>query len=154
MSKEKPIVHLRVYLASGNGNTVSYDANKKVLNENILVKLVHDTLEWYNYLKHLKVNGFVKCTVENVLQNKKKIDSAKFQKEVDKAFEPIKHELTPEQKKIAELEAKIEELAKGQGSDDKLTKARAEYQEVVGKQAFHGWDIETIKAKIQEEKSK
>lgn len=39
----------------------------------------------------------------------------------------------------------------GVGVDD-LTHLRKEYQEVVGKRAFNGWDAETLKAKIAEAK--
>ncbi len=37
------------------------------------------------------------------------------------------------------------------GVDD-MTQLRKEYQEVVGKRAFNGWDAETLKAKIAEAK--
>lgn len=33
---------------------------------------------------------------------------------------------------------------------DELSALRAEYQEVVGKRAFHGWDAETLRQKIAE----
>ncbi|HZG65694.1 MAG TPA: hypothetical protein VEZ12_03070 [Herpetosiphonaceae bacterium] len=33
-----------------------------------------------------------------------------------------------------------------------LTALRAEYQRVVGKRPYHGWDAETLKAKIAEAK--
>ena len=35
---------------------------------------------------------------------------------------------------------------------DDLPTLRAEYQTVVGKKPFHGWDAETLKAKIAEAK--
>ncbi|OWJ71383.1 hypothetical protein CDV50_10275 [Haematobacter massiliensis] len=35
---------------------------------------------------------------------------------------------------------------------DDLPTLRAEYQTVVGKKAYHGWDAETLKAKIAEAK--
>jgi hypothetical protein len=35
-----------------------------------------------------------------------------------------------------------------------ITTVRAEYFDVVGKRAFNGWDIETLKAKIAEAKAK
>lgn len=34
--------------------------------------------------------------------------------------------------------------------DDDLTDLRAEYQDVVGKRAYHGWDRETLLVKIAE----
>nr|WP_278374927.1 hypothetical protein [Brucella anthropi] len=39
----------------------------------------------------------------------------------------------------------------GEQTDD-LGKLRKEYQEVVGKRAFNGWDAATLKAKIAEAK--
>lgn len=41
------------------------------------------------------------------------------------------------------------DTAPGDGHDgDDLTAMRAEYQEVVGKKAFHGWDADTLREKI------
>lgn len=34
--------------------------------------------------------------------------------------------------------------------DDALTALRAQYQDVVGKRPFHGWDAETLREKIAE----
>ena len=34
--------------------------------------------------------------------------------------------------------------------EDELTELRAEYQEVVGKRAYHGWDADTLREKIAE----
>ena len=36
--------------------------------------------------------------------------------------------------------------------DDEITALRAEYQDVVGKKAFHGWDAGTLRDKIAEAK--
>ena len=36
--------------------------------------------------------------------------------------------------------------------DDDITSLRAEYQDVVGKKAFHGWDADTLRDKIAEAK--
>lgn len=37
--------------------------------------------------------------------------------------------------------------------DEELSRLRAEYQEAVGKRAFHGWDAETLRQKIAEARS-
>ena len=37
--------------------------------------------------------------------------------------------------------------------DDDLAALRAEYQDVVGKKAFHGWDSDTLRDKIAEAKA-
>lgn len=34
--------------------------------------------------------------------------------------------------------------------EDELAELRAEYQEVVGKRAYHGWDADTLREKIAE----
>ena len=36
--------------------------------------------------------------------------------------------------------------------DDDITSLRAEYQDVVGKKAFHGWSADTLRNKIAEAK--
>lgn len=36
------------------------------------------------------------------------------------------------------------------GASDELATLRAEYQSAVGKRAFHGWDVNTLRAKIAE----
>ncbi len=41
---------------------------------------------------------------------------------------------------------------KGGSKAPELDALRADYQETVGKRAYHGWDIETLKAKIVEAK--
>lgn len=42
--------------------------------------------------------------------------------------------------------------SQGTDQNDDLSDLRAEYQEVVGKRAFHGWDAETLREKIAEAK--
>lgn len=37
-----------------------------------------------------------------------------------------------------------------QRDDDELSRLRAEYQDVVGKRPFHGWDADMIRQKIAE----
>jgi hypothetical protein len=37
--------------------------------------------------------------------------------------------------------------------EEELKALREEYQDVVGKRAYHGWDAETLKAKIAEAKA-
>lgn len=164
MSKQNPIVHLRVYRPFGQSKGISYDENRKVQNENILVKLNHGVLEWNNYLKHIHANGFVKAIVEKVMKGDKEIDKKAYQDEVDKAFKPVEAPLTADQKRIADLEAKLEKLTNGSndqsggkgskdGSDDgndDLKDLKVKYEEVFGKKPFNGWDTDTIKKKIEE----
>lgn len=163
MSKQKTVVHLRVYKGNGRNEELSYDENRKVQNENILVKLTHDTLEWLNFIKNLKVLGYVKPTVEKVIEGKEENKElvATIQKEVDSVNKPAEKEMTVEQKRIAELEAKLDALMNGgkapkapnkevKDADDSLDAIRAEYEKVVGKKPFHGWDEATLKQKMEE----
>lgn len=136
MAITKQIVHLRVYKSSGFGNQISKGEDGKIQNENYPVKVIHNTVEWANYLKYIGIHGFVKVEVEKVMQpikdgyeEVKEFDAIK--KEVENALNPkAKTELTPEQKRIAELEAKLEALISSgkkeskTDSDDELSKAR------------------------------
>lgn len=164
--EKKPIVHLRVY----RGGDLNYTADGKIKNENQSVKITHDTVEWSNFLRHLKSNQYGKVEVEKVLDplkmnektelepisDKDKLEAIK--KEVSKAFNGPENEvvLTPEQKKIAELEAKLDALTnKGDKKepndvDDELSKAREEYVKVFGKKGHHSWSVEEINQKIKE----
>jgi len=171
---EKPIVSLRVY----RGKQVNYDENGKIRNENQTIKITHDTREWVNQLKHLRANGYVKVDVEEVyfLREEKgkqikvpygDIDSVK--KDVEKAHSVTsKEQLTPEQKKIAELEAKLEafigaskkstttpkKVAEISNPDKDLKKQlMTEYKELKGKRGAPMWSIEDYKQKIAELKS-
>ncbi|MEN8122211.1 MAG: hypothetical protein ABFS35_17830 [Bacteroidota bacterium] len=166
----KAVVHLRVYRNNGRDNQISYNADGSVQNENILVKLTYNTLEWTNYLKHLLVNGFVKVKVEKVIGE---ADVKAIEKEVEKAMHPkVEVVLSPEQKKIADLEAKLDSLmGKSDKSEKKVTvfeveenpiedievdaekvetieEIRKQYKEKLGKRAFPGWSIEELKEKM------
>lgn len=53
-------------------------------------------------------------------------------------------------------ESKKDDSSKNEGSKDSkndLDAIKAEYEEVVGKKPFHGWDAATLKDKIKEAKS-
>ncbi len=108
---KKPIVHLRVY----KGLQLFYDANGKVMNPNQIVKLTHDTIEWKNFIKNLTSLGFNSIKVEKLLSGDT-LEEIKISKEISEEVENIfkkkETELTPDQKRIADLEAKIEALTK------------------------------------------
>lgn len=40
--------------------------------------------------------------------------------------------------------------AEAEQQDDELSELRAQYQDVVGKRAYHGWSAETLREKIAE----
>lgn len=177
---KKPIVRLRVY----KGQKMSFDETGRPQNENQKVTLTHDTVQWTNYLKNLRANGFIKVDVENVQY----IDSVKgddgffsdvvtpceqsliddIRHEVKTAFEFTVAVQTPEQKKIAELEAKINALASGSAkvyekpvkeikveaeevkteSKEDISDLRAEYEKKFKKKPFYGWDADKLKEKL------
>lgn len=157
MTGKKPIVKIRVY----RGAELNYNAEAVVKNENHLVSLQHNTKSWVLFMKNLKLNGYCKVTVDSVWSEVKKgeynevKDIKAISKEVEDAFiGKDKIVLTPDQKKIADLEAKLEALinAKTPTNEDKegVDKLRAEYKELYGKIAFNGWDAEKLKEKIEE----
>ena len=164
---KNPIVYLRVYHSNGRDQKVNYSKDGEVQNENILVSLEYNTLAWSNYLKYIKAMGFVKVIVEKINGEG---NMAEIKKEVYNAFNNIsKKPLTDDQKRIAELEAKINSLAGksnekdtdvkgekeaftdrgGNFQSDDLAEVKAEYQKVFGKKPFHKWDIDQLKDKIK-----
>ena len=44
----------------------------------------------------------------------------------------------------------VAEAADADKEEDELTELRSQYQEAVGKRAYHGWDAETLREKIAE----
>ena len=97
------------------------------------------------------------------------IDSGKevLEKVTDKDFiESVKNEvkeafnvseeslMTPEQKKIKELEAKLNSLIdSGDEGKTNIQKLRSEYYELAGKRCSPRWDEQTLEQKIQELKA-
>lgn len=41
-------------------------------------------------------------------------------------------------------------VARAEKEDDELAELRAQYQEAVGKRAYHGWNADTLREKIAE----
>lgn len=158
--EKKPIVHLRVYKGELN-----YTSDGKIKNENQSVKIQHNTVEWFNFMKYLNANQYSKVGVDRVLNGSTMEplkDYKEIEEEVKKAFEGQDKEiqLTPDQKRIAELEAKIEGLMKASKpvksdvvvpkEDNELQEARKEYQKVFGKKGHHSWTVDQLKEKIAE----
>lgn len=130
----KRVVWLRVY----RGKEVLTKSDGSISNENQLVKLTHDTLEWNNYLSGLKATPYCKVEVVKVLQPSEKIITTEERKGLEtvktKSLETtyeeldipddIKNEilvahkgnqnvvLTSDQKEIAELKATVKALVK------------------------------------------
>lgn len=170
---KKPIVELRVY----RGAEMNYDANGIVKNENQTVTLEYQSRSWVLFMENLSRNGYCNVVVEkayNPIEGgyEEIKDIAYLTNEVTKNFKNVKEvEMTPEQKRIAELEAKLEKLL-GNSADIAFKEeikeqvnvavkdeqdrdaVVAEYTEKVGKKPFGGWDIETIKQKQAEHLAK
>ena len=176
---KKPVISLRVY----RGKQMSYDAQGNVQNENQLIKLTHDTKEWTNFMKNLITNGYLKVDVADVkLVDKVKDEDGFFRdvisqyddkemimKEVEMVFKAqTQVPLTPAEKRIAELEAKINKLlaqseeaviveeqkAKkvSKKADKKVMEGlRIDYADLNGgKKAFPGWGEDQLREKILE----
>lgn len=163
MTGKKPIVKIRVY----RGSEMNYDASGKVKNENFLISVEHGTNLWKLTMKNLRLNGYCKVDVDSVWDLNKngdyieREDTGVIKKEVKNTFEFEKViKLTPDQERIAKLEAMIEKLTKGQEDEveedvedvSELDKARQEYEKLFEKKVFHGWSIEQLREKIQQKK--
>ena len=165
---KKPIIKLRCY----RGSELNYTAEGKVKNENNLVSLAHGSKNWVIFMKNLSLNGFCKVEVEKAFNDlgESKYEEIKdleiYKEEVSKSFKSEKEvALTPDQKRIAELEAKLEAFMSG-NTDKKEVKTekvetktesniddvKKEYEKIVGKKPFYNWDKATLLEKIAEAK--
>jgi hypothetical protein len=160
----KKVIWLRIY----RGNEILKRENGTIKNENSKVALTHNTLEWKLYLEHLRANPFCKVVVEKVLEQK---DGKYVELEIPKSIEDevrIAHlgdqtvKLTPEQKRIAELEAKLDallslKLVDGDKKEDikvvdeDLEDLKSKYKEQEGKEVPNNKknDKEWIKNKLK-----
>ena len=142
---QKRIVHLRVY----RGERLSFDANGKVQNENHLVKTHEDSQEYKNLLTSLKISGYCKVEVDNVLKleggSYNEVDAPDIAKEVKEAFEAPRQEkeLTPDQKRIAELERKLEAVLTGK--KEKPKKKKVETPEIYVPELPKGKTLDDLK---------
>ena len=132
---QKRIVHLRVY----KGKELNFDENRKVRNENHLIKSREDSNEFKSVLQFLPNNNYCKVEVEKVFtvsvdektgkESYQETDGNDIKEVVQKAFSnKPKAELTSEQKRIAELEAKIEALSNGKTQPKKEVVSEGEKQ--------------------------
>lgn len=186
MSKPKTFVHLRIY----KGNKILKDENGVIQTENQIVKIQAGTVEFERYMKNLPVSGYgkveiVKCVEVKGVGENQVVTEVETPKEVTALYNAIfvakqEEALTPEQKRIKELEERLARLEGGNSqplpSDAKpeipetpeppqapeedenaLTpkqKLRAEYKELTGKHAPGVWDEEKIAFEIESIKNK
>jgi len=174
---QQKIIHLRIYKAKAGFAGIAKSETGKVLNENQLVKMKTNTLEWDNWLKHLLSDGIIKIDCVGYFLKMNEDDSGFIYEDVDEAMrneidnalhKKVDVKLTSEQKRIQELEKKIDALmSNGKAKkpvkevekpvkipvkdieSNGLDEAKAEYKKVFGKKAHHSWSIEKIKEKIE-----
>jgi len=145
-NNKKPIVHLRIF----KGQELLYDGYGNVKTPSQIVKLTHDTVEWKNFLKNLTASGYGMAKVEKVLQEVDgKFDEvsipSEIVKEVENVFKAPEKELTPEQKRIADLEAKLEAITKGnkpQKGIDLLADLKAKYKSMTDAIPNPDWTVQ------------
>ena len=168
------IITLRLYKGKE-----TYNKEGKLTSTNQLYKISHNTFDWEAFKKTiaftfsraevLEVNEqIVKMEEEEVLGKKvpvarysyvKKEVTEELKREIDVIFNGEEKKMTPQEEKIANLEAVVKELQKNSkpkedkdiqsdGKED-LEKARKEYMDAFeGKKPFHGWDADTLRNKI------
>lgn len=181
------LVKLRVYKGKE-----SYDKQGNLISDSQTVKLFHGTLEWNNFKKNAKViytNAVVeglfneKVTIKTETIKGKEVENQEFEYISKEIPQELKDEvrymfeneviLSPEERRIQELEAKLDALMNGSKSkketkkaesktetkepntevDEELEVLRDEYKEVVGKKPSHLMKAETLRNKINEAKS-
>jgi hypothetical protein len=110
---KKPIVKLRVY----RGKQMNYNKDGSVQNENQLISVEHNSMQWKLTMKTLSIMGYCEVSVDHVLEDKNgewekndtKIES--YNKEVSDAYNPkSKIAKTADQLRIEQLEAQNKEM--------------------------------------------
>lgn len=120
--KTKPYVKLRIY----KGSEKLTNSKGVVVNENQLVSLQWNTLEWSNYFKYISGAGFGIIEVEKCYDEAgdKEIETPEeITNFVANVFKTTEKELTPEQKQILDLQKQNEEMSKKMDAILKANKA-------------------------------
>ena len=147
---QKSVVHLRVFEPYGNSATIAYDRGGAILNKNQLVKIMHSTLEWDNYLKNIKFLGIVDVKVERLIIKNAEgewVDSEESKLE-------YQHELNVARFGKENADAMRSELEKEyEIPKTELEVLKDEYKELFNKKVHHTWSEELIKEKINEFKT-
>lgn len=149
----------------------SYDAMGMPKFETIDTTL-EDGAQFNKFIKYLPYQNYIPSDLEivKVVKDKEEIDKTDWQKVLNSAIGGMtKVEPTIEEKynsekarndelleRLAKLEAMLEPKnqliesiePKIEIKLSELDQLREEYQEKVGKRPYHGWDIETLKQKI------
>jgi hypothetical protein len=131
---KKPIVKLRIY----RGKQMNYNKDGSPQNENQLISVEHNSMEWKITMKTLSIMGYCQVEVDHVLEDssngweKKKDGIESFSKEVAEAYSPkSKIVKSPDQLRIEQLEAQNKEmLAKMESFMANKSNAKKEVKEV------------------------
>lgn len=163
----RKVVHLQVY----RGKSLNYDKAGNITTEGSLIKLLYGDLQYYNFLRSLRANGCifedgkassglkkvfqVKWNGEENREDAEEVTDAKtlnaIREELDRYYDLPKAELTPDQQRIADLEAKVAALtAGGIGEEDLI---REEYERVIGKKPAASKKLEAMKQEIADKKA-
>lgn len=104
---DEATVILRVYKGKK-----AYDENGKMISQNQKVSLPYGSKEWHNFVMHAPMVGFTAIDVTDILVKGKsdKTHIATLQLEHQAAFGKREEVLTPDQKRIKELETEMAEL--------------------------------------------
>ncbi|MDV3630463.1 hypothetical protein CMU57_02105 [Elizabethkingia anophelis] len=177
MNRTKLAVHLLVFYGK-----VLYDEKQKLISKSAPVQLIYGSNEWDRFFDNRVLNGISKATVERAFDldkpnkdipvesleryeelNEKEIEL--LQDEVDSYFKAPEAELTPDQKKIKELEEKLEQIMAGgskveqvvttkvpetPADNEALNNTKEQYEKLFGKKGGPLWTVEQYNAKIDE----
>ncbi|MDV4026230.1 hypothetical protein CMT52_18010 [Elizabethkingia anophelis] len=177
MNRTKLAVHLLVFYGK-----VLYDEKQKLISKSAPVQLIYGSNEWDRFFDNRVLNGISKATVEKAFDLEKPnkdipVESLEryeelnekeivlLQDEVDSYFKALEAELTPDQKKIKELEEKLEQIMAGGTKVEQvvttkvpetpvdieaLNTAKEQYEKLFGKKGGPLWTVEQYNAKIDE----
>lgn len=161
MSKEKITAVLRVYKGDAKGE-LNYKSDGKggfdVSSENQKLSLTFKDPQWEGHISRLPKMGFAKIKVEAVYSGNDLVEMPEVQADIERILKPQAVTLTPDQQRIADLEAKIESLMKGSqkapvqepipANDEALDALRAEFKEKAGKEAHKLWGEKRLSEEI------
>ncbi|AQX12542.1 hypothetical protein [Elizabethkingia meningoseptica] len=177
MNRTKLAVHLLVFYGK-----VLYDEKQKLISKSAPVQLIYGSNEWDRFFDNRVLNGISKATVEKAFDLEKPnkdipVESLEryeelnekeivlLQDEVNSYFKAPEAELTPDQKKIKELEEKLEQIMAGGAKVEQvvttkvpetpvdieaLNIAKEQYEKLFGKKGGPLWTVEQYNSKIDE----
>ncbi|MCT4085453.1 hypothetical protein HZP35_17515 [Elizabethkingia anophelis] len=177
MNRTKLAVHLLVFYGK-----VLYDEKQKLISKSAPVQLIYGSNEWDRFFDNRVLNGISKATVEKAFDLEKPnkdipVESLEryeelnekeivlLQDEVNSYFKAPEAELTPDQKKIKELEEKLDQIMAGGTKVEQvvttkvpetpvdieaLNTAKEQYEKLFGKKGGPLWTVEQYNAKIDE----